>query len=273
MNLPKLTQIIFGLFFFVISLIAYILFIIQSFNRDFNNPPWIIILFGMLSVSLIHVGFSITKGGLEIRDEKLKKVSNGFWKFLAELTLWYKLFMLIIMIIIISALIIFIGYYSFSNSTLNLIIEPTKSTFFFLLGLPLYLLLAKIFSKTIYLHRKTMPTYKFNKENIIIDPKILGLKTQFLIRFSEIEELKELDFYEARSYLAKLGPNIPLAIKGVKSFYFLAKSKQRPKIYVLVQTSGKTLLIKGKGIFYLITFPTASLNDVIKAYKLYKSKQ
>lgn len=52
--------------------------------------------------------------------------------------------------------------------------------------------------------------------------------------------------------------------------YANAKTGERPNVFIQNQSNGKTLLLRGDKIFYMITFPKDNLSDIILAFDNYK---
>lgn len=90
------------------------------------------------------------------------------------------------------------------------------------------------------------------------------------IKFSEIQEIKELSFIEVQSYMNyKIGPDITLQSQSIMDMINFLKDpnnpENRPNTYTLVSESSgaKTLLIRGQNLFYLIAVGNEDIDEIV----------
>src|SRR3989344_3456312 len=142
-----------------------------------------------------------------------------------------------------------------------------------------FLILRKIILKIINMARrpfkKVMPTYEIQNNGIIINFKMAQFpnfsdwdKYKAGIKFSELSEVKELTYFEARNYIDfNVGPNINLAIQALKELAQFIKGKiSRPNYYFKVTANGRAVLLKGPHLLYVFTTAKDDVSDLIKAF-------
>lgn len=96
------------------------------------------------------------------------------------------------------------------------------------------------------------------------------------IRFDEIDQLEVFTYPEAEAFLKyKVGPDLDLVARQTKDFMRYVKGEiPRPSVYAFGgsgSTSGRRVLIRGSGLFYMVTFDTYDISDLIDAYNAHKT--
>jgi hypothetical protein len=97
--------------------------------------------------------------------------------------------------------------------------------------------------------------------------------SRFFVRFDELEEARSLTYVETVSYLNyTVGPNIELGLREKRELYEWRTGKiPRPTVYLSNAESmfGKKVLLRGPGLFYLISFHSNDVSDLIDAFHRY----
>ncbi|MBW3002263.1 hypothetical protein KY338_03830 [Candidatus Woesearchaeota archaeon] len=279
METAKLNRILFGGIFSALAL-GFLIIILSLVLSGRIDLPW----YGSIGVLLmvlvfLEVGLYFTKKSAGIKEEKIKTEYIATWSDIAGAILGLGTIQLIIMGLISAGFIAFAVYiavsqfmqYPFRADLFGYFIIIAVIGYFifrsFILGL--FQPMARVVKS---MQRKIMPFYEVFVDKVVIDPAITGSKAKFVLKFSELSEIREMSFFEAEAYKENIGPNVPLGIEQTKSLYKLAKSGERPKVYFMAQSNGKTVLFKGNNIHYLITFGVDSAKDLIDAFKKYKKK-
>lgn len=90
------------------------------------------------------------------------------------------------------------------------------------------------------------------------------------VGFDEITELKLLNYQEAKDYLKyEFSPDLKKLSSAPKDWYAFMKDNVRPHVYTKIQSGGAAVLVRGDGIFYLITVNKDDCSDLIEAFKGY----
>lgn len=279
MENAKLNRILFGSIFSALA-IGFLIIILSSILTGRIDLPW----YGSIGVLLmvlvfLEIGLYFTKKSAEIRDKAVKTEYFPAWSDIAAAVLGLGTIQLIIMGLISAGFIAFAVYVAVSQ----FMQYPFRADLFgylIIILVPGYLvfrgfilrLLKPIGHAISSLHKTMIPSYEVFADRVVIDPAISGLKVNLVLKFSELNEIREMSFFEAEAYKENIGPNVPLGVEQTKSLYRLAKTGERPKVYFMVQSSGKTVLFRGKSIHYLVTFNVDSAKDLIDAFKKYKKK-
>ena len=244
------------------------------------NPQAITIVFSFL-ILFIELGLFITRKGIKMRDNVIRTSNYGFWTKLAKYILLYETISLIIGFLLFGTMlgIFFIKALKISLPQIH---NPNTYRIIFvlvpyvMLRIPIILVLSFIKRLiTVWYQNNFIFQYSVCNDGFEIIPskfQFIGLKFKLLIRFSEIIELRDMDWYEAEAYKKNLGINLPLAINQTKDLYTLGKFGKRPKVFFHTSNLGRTLLIKGKNLHYLVTLGKGDLNDLIKAFDHYKKR-
>lgn len=291
MKLTKLKSIIMGFAFLAASTFFLVFFAINALTANSQNEPTKFSIFGlytaqqtitsanqnlstiffaflfiimMLDISLYLIGRAYT-----LNDKNITAYQNkSFWRILATYYLIKESA---------AAAIIFVVYLLFTLCSLSALISipflnEVKIGFDFwaligalILYWPLKTALLKIFSKINEWTKKFKPVYKITPTGVDIDSKIMGLtedKRTFHVEFSELDEIRLMNYFEAQSYMEALGPNLDEWRKQVGGSINLGK--ERPKTYLIPQ-GGTNILFKGSDIHYLLAFNQDG-KDLLEAF-------
>ena len=97
------------------------------------------------------------------------------------------------------------------------------------------------------------------------------------INFNEIDEIREMTYWESDAFMKyTIGPNAQLQIRETKDLYNYMKGKiDKPSVYIAtgLNQNNKVIFMKGKDLFYLISFDSSDVSDILLAYKNYKQKR
>lgn len=93
------------------------------------------------------------------------------------------------------------------------------------------------------------------------------------VGFDEITELKLLAYQEAKDYMRyEFSPDLKKLSSAPKDWYAFMKDNVRPHVYTKIQSGGAAVLVRGEGIFYLITVNKDDCSDLIEAFKRHKNQ-
>jgi len=279
MEIAKLNKILFGSIFSALAL-GFLIIIWSSILTYKIDLPWYGSIGTLLMVLVfLELGLYFIKKSAEIREKTIRTEYFAAWSDIAAAVLGLGTVLLIIIGAISIGFIAFALYIAVSQF-LQYPFRADLFGYFIIILLPCYLVfrsfilsaLSPVVKSIVKMHKKILPSYVVHKDEVIIDPAIRGFKKKITLKFSELSEIREMSFYEAEAYKDNIGPNVPLGIEQTKSLYKLAKSGERPKVYFMAQSNGKTVLFRGKNVHYLITFNVDSAKDLIDAFKKYKKK-
>lgn len=279
METAKLNRILFGCIFSALA-VGFLIIIASSILTYQIDLPW----YGSIGVLLmilvfLELGLYFTKKSAEIRDKAVKTEYFAAWSDIASAVLGLGTVLLMIVGAISVGFIAFAVYIA-ASQFLQYPFRADLFGYLIIILVPGYLVFRSFILKLLKpighaissLHKTMMPSYEVFADRVVIDPAISGLKVKLVLKFSELNEIREMSFFEAEAYKENIGPNVPLGVEQTKSLYRLAKTGERPKVYFMVQSSGKTVLFRGKNIHYLVTFNVDSAKDLIDAFKKYKKK-
>ena len=279
METAKLNRILFGCIFSALA-VGFLIIIASSILTYQIDLPW----YGSIGVLLmilvfLEIGLYFTKKNAEIRDKAVKTEYFAAWSDIASAVLGLGTVLLIITGVISIGFIAFAAYIAVSQF-LQYPFRADLFGYFIIIFVASYLVFRGFILKLLQpighaissLHKTIMPSYEVFADKVVINPAITGSKAKFELKFSELSKIREMSFFEAEAYKENIGPNVPLGIEQTKSLYKLAKTGERPKVYFLVQSNGKTVLFKGKNIHYLLTFGVDSAGDLIAAFRKFKKK-
>ncbi len=96
------------------------------------------------------------------------------------------------------------------------------------------------------------------------------------IGFDETEQLEVFTYTEADAFLKyKVGPVLELGVRQTRDFMRYVKGEiPRPSVYAFGgagSNGDRRVLIRGPELFYMVTFDTDDVSDLIEAYHSYKA--
>lgn len=291
-TLPKINQVFSGVIMLIAgifcSLFVLSLTLLPQTRETSVFFAWIyvaifLIIWFELSIWWLKRSFEIESSKLEYNREK------NIWSDVASYVVLYRkytgvvrfVFSILLFLILFSFL-----FYSFFIFFLPKHLSFSIPSFILLIAWILYIilrnqiksLLKKIISPLSKV--RLSPTYSIDNDYLIIDLNIKKLKdpSRNIIRvgFEEIDELKTLSYAEGQTFKQyKVGPNIELVMKEIKDWkdYFYKNNIERPRVLCqfTFQSGGKTVFLKGKDLFYLVTFFNENMDDLINAYNSFKT--
>lgn len=228
----------------------------------------------------IEAGLWRLRHGLKIREDRLEHQPKTFWSKLGVFSSFYDIFNTGAGTLFI--LLLFAGVvYELAHWPRAL----SLSTFLFASTILIYIVTRKqwakreaSFSKTL---RKGMPTYTLTEDGVTIKLVTMWNKKQpdpppVHIRFDEIEQLEVFTYAEADAFLKyKVGPDLGLGARQTRDFMRYVKGEiLRPSVYAFGgagSTTHKRVLFRGPELFYMLTFDTDDMSDLIEAYHSYKA--
>ncbi|MFZ5644710.1 MAG: hypothetical protein ACOY46_14060 [Bacillota bacterium] len=232
------------------------------------------------AIIALEAGLWRIRQGLKIREERLAHHPQTFWSRLGVFSSFYDIFntgggILFILLL-------------FAGAAYELWHWPralSLNTAWFAATILIYAVTRKkwikkeaSFSKWM---RKGMPTYSLTEDGITIRLVTMWNKKRqepppVHIRFDEIDQLEVFTYSEADAYLKyKVGPDLELGVRQTRDFARYVQGKiPRPSVYAFGgagSTTGKRVLIRGPELFYMVTFDTDDMSDLIEAYHSYKT--
>lgn len=103
-------------------------------------------------------------------------------------------------------------------------------------------------------------------DGIVLDLKLHKRSYAVRIAFAEIEELRALTDDEAEDM------NVSLDMRHKRDLFDYLRGKiVRPSVYQAVHRNGRTLLIRGRNLVYLMTVDPEGLDEVFNAYAAYRA--
>ncbi len=277
-------------FFFVMITLFSSLF--KSIYTNPNLPFWVWIIIPMFLILVIEATLSWVTASLNLDEEKLRSLEkkNIFSKTASNIAISLRYTSLASSIsLLISALIlitIFLYYFlrKFISEPINFSSEfyiqlITYLAYFLILRRPLSWLGKAIIKSA----NKMLPYYTLQEDGILLNLNMRDItnlrnpnKYIVKINFDELDEIRVLSYIEAQSFQQlQMGPDITLVMQSVRDTYnYLRKKIPRPNKYVLMSegSSGKTLLLRGPEIFYLIAIANENTDDLLNAFRTYKEK-
>jgi membrane protein implicated in regulation of membrane protease activity len=215
------------------------------------------------------------KQGLKMRKQKIK-VNKTIWTRLGTLDFYLDIFnnSLFFLVFVALFVITFHGFYYINK-------DITYRFVIYIMTMLAYILarkwLRRGFRKLGSSMRKGNLTYTLTQDGIIIKLVKMMDKNEpepkpVFLRFDEIDELKVFTYREAEAYLKyQVGPDIRKGVNQTKDFIRYVKGEiTRPSVYTLSSygtSTDKRVLIKGKDLFYLITFDKDDISDLLEAYE------
>ncbi|MCL6500738.1 MAG: hypothetical protein K6T16_01740 [Candidatus Pacearchaeota archaeon] len=283
-RLPKINQFLIGLSILVGFVLFFILFLLVSLDPSsgFYEPSFFPIFIALLIfIGGIEGAIYWIKESVRIEEKKLEYKKESVWRNIAVAFRYIDLVRGIIGGVVFLAVLGVFFYFYITLTPLTKTITFSK-TFFILLGSVLvWIIIRKPVLKGIgRLIKKVsyLPTYVLAEDGVVITLNIKNVadpSKKYIVKigFDEIEELRELSYVEARTFLRyTMGPNVELAMRQAKDLYKYTKGEiERPSVWENVASDGKIVFIKGKDLFYLITFATNDVSDLIKAYNEFKA--
>lgn len=281
----KKTQIISGIALLSIGL--FILFFLLSINLlqnfsiflEHNIITWIFVT--IIPLVFIEGGVFWIKQSIKISEENIEKSDPEMSGIIPKVASKIAIVDRYCAIVACTTLIFFIFYitYSIYFKDIDFTLAPNNIFYAQIIFIALYFLIVRrIFINSGINLKKYYPQYSVRSESVLLNLNIKNLshpnmKYQVELNFNELDEIKELSYIEAQSLLNyRIGPNLTLKIAAVKDLYNYAKDKtQKMHYFVYFRGSNvKTLALKGKQIFYLISVNKTNCSDLILAFENYK---
>lgn len=281
----KTTQILSGFVILAVALWFGFILIASSLQAEpaRSGSLWLRLLVPLFIIFLIEAGLYWINKSMRIDESKLADSGRGPLATGAGIVAFYwrlrTILIALFILVILGALI----YLSAPSLTSIDRIAPTRGFYVQIAVYAAYTLLGRrVVMKTLARGRgqlqRILPSYTIEGERVVIDLAIVGLgrsaRRPYIVTlpFSELEEIRELSYLEAQSFLKyKIGPDITIAAQAAKDLYdYFRGNIERPNVYVFVQSVGKTLLLRGPHIFYLITVRKDDCSDLIQAFQEYK---
>lgn len=226
---------------------------------------------------IMEAGFSLlqkqvyrtTKWGEAASADAVETVGKGFNQFFLAKSLFKNLIGLIVVILAVAGVIYVLlnSGQEFSFQTEFAIQVGTYLAYLLLLrrlALPVGAKLRKSL-------QNLLATYELSADSVTFTLPISDLsypdrKYTIRVGFNEITELKLLNYQEAKDYMRyEFSPDLKKLSSAPKSWYAFMKDNVRPPVYTKIQSGGAAVLIRGDGIFYLITVNKDDCSDLLEA--------
>lgn len=281
----KKTQIISGITLLSIGL--FILFFLLSINllQNFsillenNITIWIFVI--IIPLVFIESGVFWIKQSIKISEENIEKSNpemSGIISRVASKIAIVNRYCVIATSITLIAFILYIAYFIYFRD-IEFTLAPNNIFYAQIIFIALYFLIVRrIFINSGINMKKYIPQYSVRSESVLLTLNIVDLshpnmKYQMELNFDELDEIKELSYIEAQSLLNyKIGPNLTLKIAAIKDLCNFTKDETQKIHYYIYGPMNhvKTLALKGKQIFYLISVDKTDCSDLISAFENYK---
>lgn len=264
-----------GLLFAVFGLVASL-----SSGSEFTTSS--AVLLPLLLCVFMEAGFSLlrknvyrsTEWGKSPSGDAVETVGKGLNQFFLAKSLFKNLMGLILVVLIMGG-----AFYVLLNSEGGFSFQPE---FAIQLGtyLAYFLLLRRLVLPVGAKLRKALQnhlaTYEVDADSVTFTLPISDLshpERKYTIRvgFNEVTELKLLNYQEAKDYMKyEFSPDLKKLSSAPKDWYAFMKDNVRPHVYTKIQSGGAAVLVRGDGIFYLITVNKDDCSDLIEVFNVYK---
>ena len=299
-KLPKFNSIlvsfiilIAGIFFAIFTLL---LTMAPLRSGDFiSGSFWAWFFVPIFLIFFIEAIFSRLKKDLAIREENIKYKDGSVWTTFALVLQYIGIIQGIFSMIF---LLVLFGFFFYVSPAKNIFTQGFVFSFQFFLLISVYfayLIIRPIFKRSSLRSSfsnmgkslsssvaKNLPKYKIVGDGLVIDLNFKGLgkmknkKWIIKIDFDEIEEIREMTWVESDAFMTySVGPNLDLQIRLTKDLYNYTKGKiEKPSVYIAtaLNQSNKVIFMKGKNLFYLVSFDSTDISDILKAFERYKKK-
>ena len=129
-----------------------------------------------------------------------------------------------------------------------------------------------------------LPFYSLDPEGILVDFRVRtigrtpeGAPRKWLakIGYDELDEVRVFNsFQEANMFMEGVGPDIRLAIRQTADLYRYARGEiPRPSFYGRFGSIGTTILLRGRNLFYIVSFENKDASDLVHAFKEFKKRE
>jgi len=159
----------------------------------------------------------------------------------------------------------------------------TANLFFYILAVVIYIFtrkkIANLWASSRRKMERGLPTYTLTEDGLTIKLVTMWNKKQpdpppVQIRFKEIDDLQVLTYVEAEAFLRyNIGPNLNIGVQQAKDYAQYVKGKiRRPNVYTFgaAANNDMNVVIRGPELFYMLTFDTNDVSDLVEAYRAYK---
>lgn len=244
--------------------------------------PWIfgtIAFFAALAIDLFWAQY---KKVLQIRREALKYEPEGIVGTLAS---WYKFFALWRHgpALVISALVFAIFLFLLLRGVVQQPLVLRDEFFAVIGGYLVYFLIRPLLRKTAdkfsQATAKNLPSYTLEPDGLVIDlkAKAIGKGSAPLMRipFKDLEEIRVFaSMQEAETFLQySVGPDVRIMLQQMTDlFQFLRGAIPRPRAYLLLASNGIPVFLRGRDLFYLVSFQNPDVSDLLHAFEASKAK-
>jgi len=126
---------------------------------------------------------------------------------------------------------------------------------------------------------KQLPTYSLEPDGIMIDFRVKTLgppaRRSWIAKicFEELDQVRVFNsFQEANMFMRNsVGPDLKLVLKQTTGLYHYARGEiARPSVYSRFGSLGTTILLRGKDLFYMISFENKDASDLVRAFEEFK---
>ena len=304
MRSSKLTQIlgglaitIAGLFFCLATFLATIysgqervtvLGASASIQADGMGSPWLWAFVVAISVGLVEVGLWWVKRSLAMREAEIAFNDGGLWSGIARFQQFQDVLSAAFVGLVLLAGTAFASYVIYDLVAHNSVALGWQTYFVAILLVgytvarrPLTAILGRVGGRIEGVARDQLPRYTLQENGLLID---LNWKRgwnrnetiQVQIGFGELEEVKRFSYLEAKTFAKyELGPRPDLSAKQTRDLYRLMKGEiERPSVYTVtgLNSAGKIVLLSGPELFYLVSFDTDSVDDLLTAFDAYRER-
>lgn len=231
------------------------------------------------AIITIEAGLCRLRQGLKMREDKLNYQSGTFWSRLGVFSSIYD-------ILNTGAGILFI-LLLFTGAVYELWHWPralSANNIFYAASVLIYIAMRKrLASQGASIEKRLRsgnPTYTLTGDGVTIKLVTMWNKKRpgpppVHIRFDEIEQLEVFTYTEADAFLKyKVGPDLKLGARQTRDYMRYVKGEiPRPSVFAFGGaggTNGKRVLIRGPELFYMVTFDTDDVSDLIEAFQSYK---
>ncbi len=256
-------------------------------NEDFPDWGWLVA--PLIGLFMLEGGFYSLRLARQIREEKLShepgpdgiaQAAKGLayverWRMLIK-----GLFFLLLPILMAAALLVILAY----NWTHG---QPGLSRiFYFEFGVVLVYLIIRI-PFLMVLKKVTgriAPGRPFRLEgNGLVFPNMMRVmggsrnpRWDVRIEFDDLEEIRDLSDMEAGAFLQyQIGPNLTLGTAAVADQYrYFRQQIPRPRFYAFnaLRPNGRTLLLRGPDLFYLVAVD-GDTAELVAAFEKHRSEK
>lgn len=225
-----------------------------------------------------HGGIWRIRDGVKMRPSTLDYQPQTFWSKIATFLQFRDIlntgfFLLLFLVLLVFSMHEF--WYAQKAFTVNL--------FFYVLAVVIYVFtrkkIADIWASFKRKMQKGLPTYTLTEDGLTIKLVTMWNKKQpdpppVQISFKEIDDLLVLTFIEAEAFLRyNIGPDLNISVQQAKDYAQYVKGKiPRPSVYTFGAPANNDMnvVIRGPKLFYMLTFDTNDVSDLIEAYRSYK---